>query len=59
MSDADEYLSWPAPAALARPPAVLALRRKRRGLHKDGEISPRSPAASSRFVKLTGLKTPG
>ena len=43
-----------------RPDRLLCWRyEERRGLHKDGEISPRSPAASSRFVKLTGLKTPG
>ncbi|CAI1892032.1 holo-(acyl carrier protein) synthase 2 [Serratia grimesii] len=59
MSDADEYLSW----ACARTPGLERLMcwqyTEQQGLQKDGEISPRSPAISTRFVKLTSLATPG
>ncbi|CAI1846517.1 Uncharacterised protein [Serratia ficaria] len=59
MSDADEYLSW----ACARAPGLERLvcwqYEEPQGLQKDGEISARSPAESTRFVRLTSLNTPG
>ncbi|HGM6988590.1 MULTISPECIES: 4'-phosphopantetheinyl transferase superfamily protein [Serratia] len=59
MSDADEYLSWACAGSPGLDRLLCWRYEERGGLRKDGEISPRSPAASSRFVKLTGLKTPG
>ena len=59
MSDADEYLSWACAGSPGLDRLLCWRYEERRGLHKDGEISPRSAAASSRFIKLTGLKTPG
>ncbi|CAI2122011.1 4'-phosphopantetheinyl transferase family protein [Serratia ficaria] len=59
MSDADEYLSW----ACARAPGLERLvcwqYEEPQGLQKDGEISARSPAESTRFVRLTSLNPPG
>jgi phosphopantetheinyl transferase len=55
MSDADEYLSW----ACAREPSLERLvcwqYEANKGLQKNGEISPRAPASSTRFIKLTSL----
>lgn len=55
MSDADEYLSW----ACAREPVLERLvcwqYETHKGLQKNGEISPRAPASSTRFIKLTSL----
>ena len=58
MSDADEYLSWACAGSPGRTACCAGATKAPRPAQRRGNLAAQ-PGVLARFVKLTGLKTPG